>query len=191
MVLDIILPLVSTPQFHSHARSLLRPLYSNLEQDPPVTILRILTALWEAITGPSAGTGRKMALVLLDESALGHLVELFTREAIEPSSGRTVAEMVQAFVEGVTTKPGRGICFADEGWYPRKPKDGALARLGMDDEDDREMHLSMEEKMRKGLHNRILSNVVRKLGGKAVDDNGRVCECSVKLVEACPELVAG
>ena len=99
--------------------------------------------------------------------------------------------MAQSFIEGVTTKPGRGICFVDEGWYPRRAKEGVLARLGMDDEDDREMHLSMEEKMRRGLHNRILSNVVRKLGGKAVDDSGRVGEWAIKLFDACPELVAG
>jgi nucleolar pre-ribosomal-associated protein 1 len=150
-----------------------------------------LTALWEAITGPSPGQGRKTALVLLDESALGHLVELFNREQTEPSSGRSVAEMAQAFVEGVTSKPGRGVCFTDEGWYPRKPKESALARLGMDDDDDREMHLSLEDRMRRGLHNRILSNVVRKLGGKVVDDNGRVGEWAIKVFEACPELVAG
>lgn len=172
----------------------MRPLFANIAQDPPITILRVLTALWEAITGPHSGAGRKNALMLLDEQAIEHLLALFQQGDIEPTSGKTVGEMVQAFVEGVTTRPGRGICFADEGWYPRKQQEGGMGmgRNGRnDDDDDGAAHLTLEERTRRGLHNRILSNVVRKLGGKVLEDSGRVAAWAVHMLEACPELVAG
>lgn len=192
LCLDLILPLVSTPPFHSHARQIMRPLFANIAQDPPITILRILTSLWEAITGPHSGAGRKNALMLLDEQAIDHLSALFTSGEVEQGSGKSVGEMTLAFVEGVTTRPGRGVCFADEGWYPRRQQEGAVGRSqGRNDDGDDEVHLTLEERTRRGLHNRILSNVVRKLGGKVLEDSGRISSWAIHMLEACPELVSG
>lgn len=158
-----------------------------------MTIYRILTAIWEAITAPSPGTGRKAALALLDERAIDNILALFNRDETEPTTGKSVSEIASAFLEGVTTVPGRGICFVDEGWYPRRQSDNPVAvRMNqLDDDDQQRGGGSREDRLRRGLHNRILSNVVRKLGGKVVDDNGRIGEWAIKLLQACPELVAG
>jgi nucleolar pre-ribosomal-associated protein 1 len=110
------------------------------------------------------------------------------REEIEATSGKSIAEMTSAFLEQVTATPGKGICFQDEGWYPRTPKDRLLS---MNAEVEEDLRGSREERIRKGLHNRILSNVVRKLGSKVVDGKGRRGDWVLKVMRACPEIVAG
>jgi nucleolar pre-ribosomal-associated protein 1 len=92
--------------------------------------------------------------------------------------------MVKGFLEGVSTNPGRGICFADEGWYPRELD----AKARDDEEGDRG---NLQDKEKKRLHNRILANVIRKLGARVIDDDGKLGDLVTQIVQACPELVAG
>jgi nucleolar pre-ribosomal-associated protein 1 len=116
------------------------------------------------------------------------LLALLDRAEIEPTSGKTVADITSGFLEQVTATPGKGICFADEGWYPRTQRENAVNLASGADE---EIAGNREERLRKGLHNRILSNVTRKLGAKVVDDKGLIGEWAVKVFRACPEIVAG
>ncbi|KAK4684154.1 nucleolar pre-ribosomal-associated protein 1, partial [Tremellales sp. Uapishka_1] len=183
LALSLLLPILSLSTFQTHAKPLLPAIFTNLHQDPPVTVYRILTALWDAISTLAPGAARRTALSLLDENAIEQLLRLLSRDEKEPSTGRTVSEMASAFLDAITATPGRGICFPDEGWYPRKgTEDVVEEERGVGD---------AREKGRKGLHNRILSNVIRRLGGKVVDDEGGVGEWVVKVLQACPELVAG
>jgi len=187
--LHLILPLLSLPALHAHAKSILPGLYNGLAGDPPMTIYRVLTGIWTAINGPSAGLSRKTAIALLDENAIEKLLELVNREVVEPTTGKTVGEMTLAFLDVTTTIPGQGICFPDEGWYPRRND-----RNEEDDEDATgasNVRDWREGRMRRGLHNRILSNVVRKLGARVVDDQGRIGDWVIKVLQACPEIVAG
>lgn len=184
-ILHLILPLVSLPSFHSTCRPLIKPLYAHLDTDPPITILRIFTALWNAVMMPSAGMARRASLALLDENAVEHLVGLLNRTDTEATTGKSVGELAMGLLDAVTTQPGRGICFQDEGWYHRKEKDTDLL---LRDDDDR--HTRRDES-RQSLHNRILANVVRKIGGRAVDDTGKTGEWMIRVFAACPELVAG
>lgn len=125
----------------------------------------------------------------MDENALENLLGLLNRLDVESTSGKSVGDMTMAFLEATTTIPGRGICFPDEGWYPRRSKDVDETTA---QEDTVEVYgRAAEGKMRKGLHNRILSNVIRKLGSKVVDDQGRIGDWAIKVLHACPELVAG
>ena len=187
--LQLILPLLSLPSLHVHVKSILPGLYNGLSGDPPMTIYRVLTAIWTAINGPSAGLSRKTALALLDENAVEKLLELVNREAVDPITGKTVGEMTLAFLDVTTTVPGQGICFPDEGWYPRRndrnDDDEADAKGASNVRDWR------EGRMRRGLHNRILSNVVRKLGARVVDDQGKIGDWVIRVLQACPEIVAG
>ena len=193
-VLRLILPLLASSSFLTHCRPLMHPMFSGLASDPPLTVLRVLEALWSAIMTPSAGVARRVALALLDEKSLEHLLSLLSRQDVEAETGRSVADMAMTFLEGVTATPGKGICFPDEGWYPR----GGAAESavnGVHDEDGEETGSGYQGRGvagdRKGLHNRILSNVVRKVGSKAVDDSSKVGEWLIKVLTACPELVAG
>ena len=189
--LHLILPLLSLPAFHAHAKTIIPSVYSNLSADPPITIYRILTALWSAITGPSGGLARRSALALLDENAVEHLLSLLSQEVIESTSGRTVADMTMCFLVGVTATPGQGICFPDEGWYPRWSADDKLRELEGEGDGMERGGRNKDGKMRKGLHNRILSNVVKKVGARAVGGNGKVGDWVIEVLQACPELVAG
>lgn len=159
-------------------------IYNHIASDPAITVYRILTAIWNAITGTTAGISRRIALVLLNESSVESLLALIHRKEIEASTGSSIGEMVTGFLEGVTTDPGKGLCFADEGWYPRQ-----VEEKDNDDEDDGRVR--KDDKERKALHNRILSNVVRRTGSKVVEGDGKLGEMIAKILEACPELVAG
>ncbi|ORY24442.1 ribosome 60S biogenesis N-terminal-domain-containing protein, partial [Naematelia encephala] len=175
-LLQIILPLLSSPAFQVHARQILPGLYSNLSTDPPITVLRVLNAVWMAVTAPTPGVARRISLTLLDERALESLLGLLAREDIETSTGRAVGDIVGAFLQGVTCSPGRGLCFQDEGWYLR---DSGAAE-----------NTSPHERERRGLHNRILANVIKKVGAKVADET-RLGEWAINLFQACPELLAG
>ncbi|BEJ10826.1 hypothetical protein CspHIS471_0102480 [Cutaneotrichosporon sp. HIS471] len=168
--IQLILPLLPAAEFHVHAKAILPNLYHGLVDDPPATVYRVLSAMWGAISGPPPGVARRISLVLLDEGALDHISRLLGREAVEASSGRTVGDIAKGFLESVTSNPARGICFPDQGWYEREDEDS---------------------KQKRGLHNRILSNALRKLGARVVDDDGRVGAWVLKVFEAAPELVAG
>ncbi|OCF73524.1 hypothetical protein I204_05367 [Kwoniella mangroviensis CBS 8886] len=192
LILRTVLPLLSTSTFQAHARTILPPLYSGLSADPPITVYRVLTALWNAISGPSIGLNRRTSLVLFHEKSLEHLWQLLSRQDVESSTGKTVSEIVEAFLEGITTVPGQGICFADEGWYPRRTTDGnANANEGNNGTAVNGTNDDRHDSWKRGLHNRILGNVVRKVGNKAVDDDGVVGNWMTKVFEACPELIAG
>lgn len=182
LILRIILPLFPSPSFQPHAKIILPPLYSNLAADPPITVLRILTALWAAISSPSFGLNRRVSLVLFQERSIEALWGQLGRDDVEGKSGKKVGELVRAFLEGITATPGKGVCFPDEGWYPRRMDDSKEGDNKVGDGGDT---------WRKGLHNRILGNVVRKVGNKVVDDEGIVGEWMIEVFRACPELVSG
>ncbi|OXG21306.1 nucleolar pre-ribosomal-associated protein 1 [Cryptococcus neoformans Tu259-1] len=182
LILRIILPLFPSPSFQPHAKTILPPLYSNLAADPPITVLRILTALWAAISSPSFGLNRRVSLILFQERSIEALWGQLGRDDVEEKSGKKVGELVRAFLEGITATPGKGVCFPDEGWYPRQ----------MDDSKEGDNKVGNGgDTWRKGLHNRILGNVVRKVGNKVVDDEGIVGEWMIEVFRACPELVSG
>jgi nucleolar pre-ribosomal-associated protein 1 len=87
------------------------------------------------------------------------------------------SDLVHHFLLAISTRPGTGICFKDRGWYPREtdPDDVALK------EDD-------TIKRTGRIYNRILANVLKTL---KVNEDSRQQELAIKILEACPELVAG
>lgn len=170
LALDLILPLLPMSTFHTQAKAILPQIYAGLSLDPPQTVYRVLKSMWAAISSPPPGVGRRTALVLLDEAAVDSIARLLERP--ESAFGTPIADVAEGFLVNTTATTGRGICFPDQGWYLRQ--------------DDTDKH-----DKRKGLHNRILSNVVRKLGNRVVDDEGRVGAWAIKMFTACPELVAG
>ncbi|RXK38093.1 hypothetical protein M231_04652 [Tremella mesenterica] len=188
-LLHLILPMFPTPLFQAHARLVMPSIWSHISSDPPITVYRILDAAWTAITAQTSGLGRRTSLVLLNESAIEHLLQLLVRQDTEPITGKKVGEIVSAFLDSVTIVPGRGVCFPDEGWYPRQPTDDD-AKRSFADQEYHNPRSDPEERLRRGLHNRILSNVVRRLGPKVIDEHEQIGEWVVKVLRSCPELVA-
>ncbi|EIW68969.1 hypothetical protein TREMEDRAFT_73980 [Tremella mesenterica DSM 1558] len=188
-LLHLILPMFPTPLFQAHARLVMPSIWSHISSDPPITVYRILDAAWTAITAQTSGLGRRTSLVLLNESAIEHLLQLLVRQDTEPITGKKVGEIVSAFLDSVTIVPGRGVCFPDEGWYPRQPTEDD-AKRSFADQEYHNPRGDPEERLRRGLHNRILSNVVRRLGPKVIDEHEQIGDWVVKVLQSCPELVA-
>lgn len=88
------------------------------------------------------------------------------------------ADLVHHYLLAICTCPGTGICFKDKGWYPRD--------AGPDYVDAKE-----DEELRKGtgkIHNRILAYVLKSL---KVNEDSRQQDLAIKILAACPELIAG
>ena len=88
------------------------------------------------------------------------------------------ADVVHHFLLAICAHRGIGICFADNGWYPRQ------------DEGVRNAEDVAGKTRGKGgkIFNKILSNVLRML---KVNEDPRQQELALKILSACPELVAG
>lgn len=93
------------------------------------------------------------------------------------------ADVVHHYMLAICTRPGVGVCFKDRGWYPREldqeekvpentpeaPEEGSSRRIGR-------------------IYNKILANVLKML---KVNEDPRQQELALKILAACPELVAG
>ena len=82
------------------------------------------------------------------------------------------ADLVHHFLLAISTHPGTGICFRDNGWYPRE----ANSEPGGDG------------KRQGRIYNKILANFLKSL---KVNEDLRQQELAIKIMEVCPELIAG
>jgi hypothetical protein len=76
------------------------------------------------------------------------------------------ADLVHHFLLAICTRPGTGLCFKDNGWYPREDESGGGPKI----------------------FNKILANVAKSL---KVNEDPRQQELALRILGACPELVAG
>lgn len=91
-----------------------------------------------------------------------------------PDAEDIPADLVHHFLLAVCTTPGVGVCFRDRGWYPRET--GELGNEGS------------SRKVSGSVYNRILGNI---LNGLKVNEDSRQQELALRILKACPELVAG
>lgn len=78
--------------------------------------------------------------------------------------------MVHHFLLAICTHRGIGVCFADNGWYPRR------------DDDEKSGGRSGR------IYNKILANIIKSL---KVTDDARQQELALGILQACPELASG
>ena len=88
------------------------------------------------------------------------------------------ADIVHHFLLAICTRPGTGICFKDRGWYPREDED----ELATEAEDNGNRRPNVK------IYNKILAGVVKTL---KVNEDARQQELALRILEACPELMAG
>lgn len=101
---------------------------------------------------------------------------MYERSAQEGSDAENIpADVVHHFLLAICTHRGIGICFADNGWYPRRENEVSSSQKGSGSEKGK-------------VHNKILANVLKML---KVNDDARQQELALKVLRACPELVAG
>jgi len=113
------------------------------------------------------------------------LLKLYDRSEEENGEAEHVpADLVHHFLLAISTNSGTGVCFRDRGWYPREGELEAEETEGQDPSSSNLQH-------RKGtgrIYNKILANVVKTL---KVNEDARQQELALKILEACPELIAG
>lgn len=110
------------------------------------------------------------------------LLKIYDRATSEGSDTEQIpADVVHHFLLAICTHRGVGICFADNGWYPRTEGDsvGAVGDEG---------GISGSAQLGGKVYNKILANALKTL---KVNDDARQQELALKILQACPELVAG
>ncbi|KAF9480206.1 hypothetical protein BDN70DRAFT_833085 [Pholiota conissans] len=153
-------------------------MFKGLVHDHYSLARRILEVCWAGIWS-DAKVKRTLKVGLFNEITLGHLFKLYDRtQSDDENEDHILANLVHHFLLAICTRPGVGICFKDRGWYPREAVGDDL--------------LANEEDgtTRKGgkIYNKILANILKTL---KVNEDSRQQELAIKILAACPELVAG
>ncbi|KAG5724436.1 Laccase-2 [Termitomyces sp. T112] len=144
-------------------------IFKGLVQDSYSIIRRVLEICWAGLWSDPK-IKRTLKINLFNEITISHLLKLYDRKVAEDDDPDHVpADLVHHFLLAICTRPGTGICFKDRGWYPRE-SDGE------------------DEPGRGKIYNRILANVLKTL---KVNEDLRQQELALKILAACPELVAG
>ncbi|KAK7440039.1 hypothetical protein VKT23_017290 [Stygiomarasmius scandens] len=168
--------------FLEQHRDALLAVFKGLHQDPYPVVRRVLEICWSGLWSDPK-IKRTVKIGLFNEITIGHLLKLYDRPHAEDDDPEHVpADLAHHFLLAICTRPGQGICFKDRGWYPPEV-DGAKTR-----EDDPEHEESQDRRKGGRIYNKILANVLKNL--KANEDP-RQQELTLKILTACPELVAG
>ncbi|KAF5309185.1 hypothetical protein D9619_012740 [Psilocybe cf. subviscida] len=139
---------------------------------------RVLEVCWAGVWS-DAKMKRTLKVGLFNETTLGHLFKLYDRiQSEDDDEDHVPANLVHHFLLAICTRPGTGICFKDRGWYPRETEEDEL--VAKEDEENR-------RKSGK-IYNKILANILKTL---KVNEDSRQQELALKIIAACPELVAG
>ncbi|KIL65208.1 hypothetical protein M378DRAFT_162474 [Amanita muscaria Koide BX008] len=154
-------------------------MFKGLHQDAYGLVRRVLELSWSGMWS-DLRVKKTLKIFLFNETAIGHLMRLYGRSTAEDDDPEHVpADLVHHFLLAICSRPGIGICFRDRGWYPREQ--------GVDESvtnDAPDASLSRGSK----IYNKMLSNVLKTL---KVNEDPRQQELAIKIMTACPELVAG
>ncbi|PKI82968.1 hypothetical protein MVES_002812 [Malassezia vespertilionis] len=133
--------------------------------DAPSVVQTVLLVLHEELFKDQA-VPRGAKVKCIDDVSCASIIKLYTREKDAVPNGNCVADVAHHFMLSIATHPGFGICYVDRGWYAP---------------------LESAEKGAPALHNKVLAGVLRQL---AVLDDLRQQELALRILRACPELVA-
>ncbi|KAJ8490078.1 hypothetical protein ONZ51_g2525 [Trametes cubensis] len=142
-------------------------IFKGLWQDSYSVIRRVLEICWSGLWS-DAKLKRTLKIQVFNEATLSQLLRIYernTKEGLDPDH------------------PGVGLCFHDRGWYPRETDTDQKVFADTEDRGD-------ETAAQKGgrIYNKILANVIKTL---KVNEDPRQQELALKILPACPELVAG
>ncbi|KJA21610.1 hypothetical protein HYPSUDRAFT_87850 [Hypholoma sublateritium FD-334 SS-4] len=153
-------------------------MFKGLMHDHYSLARKILEVCWAGIWSDSK-IKRTLKVGLFNETTLGHLFKLYERSQSEGEDDEHIpANLVHHFLLAICTRPGVGICFKDRGWYPREVE-GEDWLPKVDDDIIRKNGK---------VYNKILANILKTL---KVNEDSRQQELAIKILSACPELVAG
>lgn len=164
--------------FLEQYRNVFQAVFKGLIQDSYSVVRRVLELCWTGIFSDSK-LKRTLKVTLFNEITLSHIIKLYERRAPEGSEPDQVpADLVHHFLLAICARPGLGVCFKDRGWYPRESEEG-------DNADDSETKSSNQRGSK--IYNKILLNLLKTL---KPNEDPRQQELALKILAACPELVA-
>uniref|UniRef100_A0A8H8CE92 Nucleolar pre-ribosomal-associated protein 1 n=1 Tax=Psilocybe cubensis TaxID=181762 RepID=A0A8H8CE92_PSICU len=153
-------------------------IFKGIAQDHYSFARRVLEVCWAGIWSDSK-LKRTLKVGLFNESTLGHIIKLYERILPEGDDEDQIpADLAHHFLLAICTRPGTGICFRDRGWYPKESDPNET--VSKDDEDGKRKNSK--------IYNKILANLLKSL---KVNEDSRQQELALKILSACPELVAG
>ncbi|KAJ7109702.1 ribosome 60S biogenesis N-terminal-domain-containing protein [Mycena crocata] len=169
-------PIQLKTMFLEQHRDTIFSIFRGLFQDPFVVIRKVLEICWAGIwLDPKIK--RTLKIGLFSEMTVAQLLKIYDRANPEDDDPEHVpADLAHHFLLAICTRPGIGICFKDRGWYPRKSETDSVP-----DEE-----LRSRDKSGK-IYNKILANILKTL---KVNEDLRQQELALKIMAACPELVA-
>ncbi|KAJ3554485.1 hypothetical protein NM688_g3084 [Phlebia brevispora] len=165
--------------FLEQRREILLSILKGLNQDSYSLMRRVLETCWAGIWSDQR-IKRTLKYGLFNETTLSQILRLYDRSSPEgPTLEDIPADVAHHFMLAICTRPGTGICFKDSGWYPREE---------IDDEAQMGAQSAAPSRASGRVHNKILASVLRTL---KVNEDSRQQELAHRILQACPELVAG
>ncbi|TFK24236.1 hypothetical protein FA15DRAFT_423825 [Coprinopsis marcescibilis] len=154
-------------------------IFKTLHADHPAVIKRVLEVCWEGVWC-DIRISRSLKIAVFGDlyGVITNLLKIYDHtEPPDSDAGidYSPADLIHHFMLAICTRPGIGLCFKDRGWYPREG-----------DETSEEPTSKQYGPSR--IYNKILSQLLRVL---KVTDDPRQHELALKILAACPELVAG
>ncbi|KZT67038.1 hypothetical protein DAEQUDRAFT_694819 [Daedalea quercina L-15889] len=169
--------------FLEQRRDILSSIFRGLWQDPFSVIRRVLEVCWTGIWSDPK-VKRTLKIHVFNETILSQLLRVYDRDSPEDGvADRVPADVVHHFLLAICTRPGVGVCFKDNGWYPRDISGEDSAGFGVQVNAD-----EVGPRKHSRINNKILANVLKTL---KVNEDPRQQELALKVLTACPELVAG
>ena len=176
--------------FLEQRKDSLASIFKGLGRDPYPVVRLVLEKLWGGLWSDTK-LKKTPKISLFNETVLSNvgktlaflcgfgitplqLHKIYERDVADEGDDQEniPADLIHHFLLAISTHPGTGICFRDSGWYPRE----ANSEPGGDGR-------------RQGrIYNKILANFLKSL---KVNEDLRQQELAIKIMEACPELVAG
>ncbi|KAL0058378.1 hypothetical protein AAF712_014958 [Marasmius tenuissimus] len=173
--------------FDQHADKFLA-VFKGLLLDPYIVVRKFLELCWEDIWC-DVKIPKKTKIGLFGEITLNHLLKLYERtsnESTDTDQPEVTADLVHHFLLAICTRPGQGVCFRDRGWHP--PSESSAEEGGILVEDEIIEGPRGGRGARVRLHNKILANFLKTL---KPNEDLRQQELTLRILGACPELIAG
>ncbi|KAI0337320.1 hypothetical protein BDW22DRAFT_1383778 [Trametopsis cervina] len=172
-------PTMVKAAFLEQRRDNLISIFKGLAHDSYPVVRKVLEICWSGIWA-DLKIKKTAKINIFNESTMGQILKLYERNVPEIGNAEALtADLVHHFLLAICARPGVGICFKDQGWYPRE------------DETDAQFEELAEDFTRRHygkVYNKILANVLKSL---RVNEDARQQELALRILQACPELVAG
>ncbi|OBZ71823.1 Uncharacterized protein C14G10.02 [Grifola frondosa] len=176
-------PSIVKATFLEQRRDAFTAIFKGLSQDSYSVVRKVLEVCWTGIWSDPK-LKRTLKIAIFNEVTLSQLLRLYDRMSSEGDDPESVpADVVHHFLLALCSHPGVGLCFKDRGWYPREIE--LDQRVAPDGDDP----FTENPRSRGGrIYNKALANVVK---GLKVNEDPRQQELALKILAACPELIAG